>query len=164
MSPHPEGGLPVKRSVALVIRDPSDPTRILTVQRPPDDEDLPLTWGLPAGSLRPGESWEDAVERSAREKLGLRVQAGVVLNQGTQERPGYRLEMRLYAATLLGEPIYSEEPGAGADEAMPAGAPRLDGPTNRGTRYVAWRWDRRDALLPAAARGSLCSRLLLETL
>ena len=66
MQTAPEASSPrVKRSVALVIRRAPDDPRVLLVQRPPDDEDLPDTWGLPAGSLRPGESWTEAVARSA---------------------------------------------------------------------------------------------------
>jgi ADP-ribose pyrophosphatase YjhB (NUDIX family) len=141
----PEDDLPVKRSIALLIRHPSDPALVLVVRRPSDDEDLPNAWGLPAGSLRAGETWEAAVERAAREKLGVRGVARAVLNEGTTTRAAYRLHMRLY------------------ETALEAGDPRLDDPANRGTRYVDWRWGASDALEPAAAQGSLCARLFLET-
>ena len=138
--------LPTKRSVALVIRDPQDPTRILLVQRPPDDEDLPLAWGLPAASLRADESWADAVARAARDKLGLTVRPGAILNEGTSTRPSYLLHMRLYESALV------------------EGNPRLDLVENQGTRYVDWMWGAPQLLGPAAQRGSLCSRLFLDTL
>jgi 8-oxo-dGTP pyrophosphatase MutT (NUDIX family) len=143
---HPEDDLPVKRSIALVIRHPRDERLVLVVRRPPDDEDLPNAWGLPAGSLRPTESWSDAVERAAREKLGVPVRFGAVVNEGTMDRKAYRLHMRLYAATI------------------PQGEPRLDNPANEGTRYVDWKWDDSASLQPAAEAGSFCSRLLLESL
>src|SRR5262249_28965243 len=38
---------------------------------PSTDEDLPDVWGLPAGSLRVGETFEACVVRSGREKLGV---------------------------------------------------------------------------------------------
>ena len=47
----------VKRSVSLVIEGPAG---LLLVRRPDDDESLPGAWGLPAASLRPGESERDA--------------------------------------------------------------------------------------------------------
>jgi 8-oxo-dGTP pyrophosphatase MutT (NUDIX family) len=144
MTRPPEVELPVKRSIALVIRDPRDPGRVLTVLRPADDEDLPNVWGLPAGSLRGDESWQDAVERAALQKLGVRVVPGAVLNEGSKARARYRLHMRLYEATLA------------------EGEPRLDDPANPGTRYVDWKWGDAATLQPAAEQGSLCCRLFLE--
>ena len=146
MPRHPEDDLPVKRSIALVIRHPRDERLVLVVRRPPDDEDLPNAWGLPAASLRPTESWLDAVERAAAEKLGVSVRCGAVLNEGAKDRKAYRLQMRLYAATI------------------PQGEPRLDNPGNQGTRYVDWKWDDPESLQPAAEVGSLCCRLFLESL
>jgi 8-oxo-dGTP diphosphatase len=132
----------VKRSVSLAIHDEAG--RLLLVQRPPDDEDLPLAWGLPAASLRDGESWEDAVRRAARDKLGVEVRVGDVLAAGHLDRPAYRLEMRLYGATLTaGEPIVARAtPGV--------------------TQYIDWSWGTVAELAPAARQGSLCSRLYLD--
>jgi ADP-ribose pyrophosphatase YjhB (NUDIX family) len=139
-----ETDFPVKRSVALLIRDPAAPTRILIVRRPPDDEDLPRAWGLPAGSLRADESWADAVVRSAEEKLGVRVAPVALLNEGRTARPAYVLRMRLYAAELV------------------FGEPSVEQPYRGVTRYVEWTWGEPSDLVAAAERGSLCSRLLLE--
>lgn len=136
-----------KRSIAIVIRaqTPSDPEgAVLIVQRPPDDEDLPDVWGLPAGSLLDGESWTDAVERAGREKLGVTLETGRMHASGTSERPGYTLSMRLYEARIV------------------AGEPTVPQPAASVTQYQAVRWgDARD-LEPAARRGSLCSRLFLH--
>jgi ADP-ribose pyrophosphatase YjhB (NUDIX family) len=131
----------VKRSVSLAIH--SRAGRVLLVQRPPDDEDLPLAWGLPAASLGPGEDWEAAVRRAGRDKLGLEVQPGGVLEAGELDRPGYRLEMRLYEARA------------------PRGEPFVPQPAEGVTQYVGWRWGDPAELEPAAAAGSLCSRLYL---
>ena len=117
---------------------------MLLVQRPPDDEDLPHAWGLPAASLAPGESWADAVRRAAGDKLGLDVEPGVVLREGSLERPSYRLEMRLYEARII------------------AGAPDVRRDVVDVTRYTAWRWGAAAELTAAAERGSLCGRLYLE--
>lgn len=132
-----------KRSVSLAIHR-AGVRGLLLVQRPADDDELPLAWGLPAASLRDGESWEDAVRRAARGKLGVEVEPGAVLREGSLDRPSYRLEMRLYAARVTGG-----EPGVPGDD---AGV----------TQYRAWRWGGPDDLVATAARGSLCSRLYLE--
>jgi ADP-ribose pyrophosphatase YjhB (NUDIX family) len=132
----------VKRSVSLAIHDRGG--RVLLVRRPPDDDDLPLAWGLPAASLAAGESWEDAVTRAARDKLGVPVEPGRVLAEGHLDRDRYRLEMRLFEARILhGHP------------AVPQAAPGV-------TQYVDWRWGSAPDLVPAADAGSLCSKLYLR--
>lgn len=133
----------IKRSVSLAIHHPRT-GQVLLVQRPADDEDLPLVWGLPAASLAAGESWEDAVRRAARDKLGIDVEPGDVLRAGSLERPAYALEMRLHAATIT------------------AGEPAAPQPVEGVTQYRAWRWGDPAGLEPAARAGSLCSRLYLE--
>lgn len=149
----------VKRSVAVVVRKgpvpggagaaggpapwaaPAGP--VLAVRRPPDDEDLPGAWGLPAASLREGESWEDAVRRAGREKLGVRLRPGPLLREGQLEREAYVLHMRLYGAEIAaGEPEVPQEEGGV-------------------TQYTAWAWAPVERLRPAARLGSLCSRLCL---
>jgi ADP-ribose pyrophosphatase YjhB (NUDIX family) len=134
----------LKRSVALVIRAEDHPDRVLVVLRPPDDEDLPDVWGLPAASMRPGESWGRLVRRAALEKLGLEVLPRELLNEGFKERDDYTLEMRIYGARIL------------------AGEPSVDQPAQGVTRYVAWKWAEAFELIPAAEKGSLCARLFLE--
>lgn len=133
----------VKRSISLAIRTAGAPGQVLIVQRPDDDEDLPGAWGLPAASLGPGESWEDAARRAGREKLGVELDVAGVMREGSLQRAGYRLDMRLYAATIA------------------AGEPSVPQPVTRVTQYQAWRWGVAADLEPAAARGSLCSRLFL---
>ncbi len=132
----------LKRSVSLAIHQ--DDGRVLLVQRPPDDDDLPLAWGLPAASLAPGESWDDAVRRAARDKLGVTAEPGAILGAGHLDRPGYRLEMRLYRAEI-----------AAGFPAVPQSVPDV-------TQYVDWRWGPAAELVPASEAGSLCSRLYLD--
>jgi len=140
---------PIKRSVAVVIPEtaprrgeaPGGP--VLVVRRPPDDEDLPGAWGLPAGSLHPDESWEEAVRRAGREKLGVELRPGALVREGELEREAYLLRMRLYAAEIEeGEPSVPQ-PGPGV------------------TQYTAWAWAPVARLEPAARAGALCSRLFL---
>jgi ADP-ribose pyrophosphatase YjhB (NUDIX family) len=137
---------PEKQSVAVVIRNPEKPDMVLTVLRPANDEDLPNVWGLPAASLRPGEEWEAAVQRVGLEKLGVQLKVGPELERGTQERRDYRLDMRLYEATIS------------------KGKPFVPQPDNAFTQYAKWKWGLAEDLQPAAQRGSLCCRLYLRTM
>jgi ADP-ribose pyrophosphatase YjhB (NUDIX family) len=133
----------VKRSVSFVLRSDDDPSLVLAVRRPPDDDDLPNAWGLPAGSLRGEESWQDAVRRAARDKLGVDVDVGRLLEEGEVERAGYTLRMRLFDTRVIrGEPH------------VPQCAPGV-------TQYTALDWAPADRFVPAADAGSLCCRLYL---
>ncbi len=149
---------PTKRSIALVVREPGGvdggplgcgpvPPWLL-VRRPDDDEDLPGVWGLPAGSLEPGETDLDLVRRIGREKLGLEVDPGAAIASGSVDRSGYRLVMELWTATVAdGEPNIA----GGAVEAI-----------GGRTIYSDWKWDDPSALEAGAREGSLCCRLGLE--
>jgi ADP-ribose pyrophosphatase YjhB (NUDIX family) len=130
-----------KRSVALAITDPARPGLVLLVQRPVEDEDLPNVWGLPAATLHHRESWEDAAQRAGRDKLGVELELGPVLEEGEAQRPGYLLQMRLFHATIRD------------------GAPSVPQPHAGITQYGAVRWAPVADLQHAADRGSLCARL-----
>lgn len=134
-----------KRAISFVIFN-DDRSKLLAVKRPADDEDLPNAWGLPAGSLQNDESYEEAVIRSGREKLGVEVSVGPLLNEGDIERDDYVLHMRLYKATI-------------AD-----GHPSVPQPVEHVTQYIDWAWAIPERLRAAADRGSLCSRLALDAL
>ena len=134
----------VKRSVALAIHDPARPGAVLLVQRPHDDEDLPDVWGLPAATLAPDETWEDAARRAGRDKLGVALRPGLVLQTGSLQRAAYTLEMRLLEAQIAADSPAVPQPVAGV------------------TQYQAWRWGAPAQLQEAADRGSLCSRLYLD--
>lgn len=128
---------------------PGDPTRFVLVLRPEAlGEELPGLWGLPAASLKPGETEEAAALRVGRQKLGCGVQLLRVLGRGSQQRPGYRLEMTVYEAEL--------------DRAAPQlPPPRQDAGV---TYYVAWRFGGAEDLGEAVERGSLCARVALQAL
>jgi 8-oxo-dGTP diphosphatase len=111
------------------------PQGLLLVRRPDDDEDLPGVWGLPAVSLAPGESEEEAVRRAGRDKLGVEVEP--------IERVGGEQTMTDWEARIVsGEP------------AVPQPGPH--------TQYAELRFGEPADLVPAARRGSLCSRVLLR--
>ncbi len=139
----------VKRSVALLLYPPAERSRFVVVRRPEHpEEELAGVWGLPAATLRPGETETEAIHRLAREKLGARVRLLGVRARGAQNRPGYRLEMSLFEAELVDpEPRLPQPP-----------------PDAEITYYTAWRWADAAALREAVQRGSLCARLALEVL
>lgn len=130
-----------KRSVALAITDPRRPGLVLLVQRPDDVDDLPGVWGLPAATLAAPESWEDAARRAGRDKLGVDLEVGPVLEHGQLQRAGYQLHMRLLHATIRD------------------GTPTVPQPHPGVTQYQAARWGPVSDLQHAADSGSLCARL-----
>jgi len=81
---------------------------ILSVRRPDNDDELPGVWGLPAGSFRSAESLEDLITRIGRQKLGVALTPIRKLADGAQDRPEYRLQMELWAASMEGTPNHPE--------------------------------------------------------
>lgn len=138
--------LPEQRVVAVAVVALDDPTQILVVRRPPDDEDLPNAWGLPAGRIVSGEMPAQAVIRAGREKLGVELGRVRRRASGTMDRERYRLTMVLYNAVL------------------DRGVPQVPQAASGVTQYAEWRWSGGEILEPAAMRGSLCCRLFLESM
>lgn len=137
-------GRATKRSIALVIRHDRRPSMWLLVRRPPDDEDLPGVWGLPAGSHAIGEDDEALVERIGRDKLGVELVPVGEVGAGLAPRPAYDLAMTLFEARIA------------------KGNPSVPQPVPGVTQYDALDWREPEALEPGARAGSLCCRLGLE--
>jgi ADP-ribose pyrophosphatase YjhB (NUDIX family) len=133
---------PLKKAIAFVIYN-KDRTRFLAVKRPADDEDLPNLWGLPAGSLKSGETFENAVLRSGREKLGVELRILKMIGEGRIERKKYILRMKEYDAEII------------------RGKPKVPQPVRGVTQYQDWKWATPEELREAAEKGSLCSRIFL---
>ena len=136
----------IKRAIALVIAKEASgiPARWLVVERPPDDEDLPGVWGLPAGSFGEDETVDQLIGRIGRDKLGVELEAGARLNEGVAERPWGRLEMTLWSARIR------------------SGTPEVPQPVDDITQYVDTRWAYPIDLVPGAREGSLCCRLAVR--
>ena len=133
-----------RRAVAAAVR--RDDGLVFAVRRPDEPgEELPGVWGLPATTLRDGESPEDGLRRLGREKLGVELHALRSLGDGEQSRSDYTLRMTVYEASMAGEP---KLPPRTADDA--------------GTLYEALDWLPAESLNEAAERGSLCCRLFLK--
>ncbi len=134
----------LKESIAVVVYSPEEPEKVLLVQRPEEDAELPGIWGLPAVTLQPGESDEVALRRLVRQKLGTELLDFRFLCSGEQQRARYRLRMRLYGVLLAGTPR------------LPQDAPRT------ATYYRQWRWGELEELRAGALQGSLCCQLALN--
>ena len=136
-----------QHAVSIAIRHRDDEDRVLGVLRPDDPEDhLRGLWGLPATTLRPGESEADALHRLVRDKLGMALTAFSLRRRGSQERSDYTLQMSLYQGDIGPQtPL------------LPQGAPDREGTTY----YAQWRWLLPNDLMDASAKGSLCVRLFL---
>jgi ADP-ribose pyrophosphatase YjhB (NUDIX family) len=136
---------PVRLAVSVAIGRAENPGDVLIVRRPADDAELPNLWGLPAASLRAHEDWADAARRAARDKLGVTIDVQRELHHGRLERKDYVLEMRLFRARIA------------------EGTPMVPQPLRDVTQYADWRWGRTEDLIPAAEKGSLCSRLYIAS-
>ena len=125
--------IPVKRSIAVAIFHGDN---VLSVRRPDDDDELPGSWGLPAGTLRAGETTEDLIKRIGREKLGMELKPVRQINCGKQMRAQYLLEMELWEAAMEGSKY----------------------PSHR-----QWRWASIESLRGSAEAGSLCCELAVKS-
>ena len=144
--------LELRRAVAAAVR--RDDGLVLAVLRPDEPgEELPGIWGLPAATLRAGESPEEGLRRLGREKLGVELTPLRPLADGEQQREGYTLCMTVYEASISGEPRPVGRPSGHLPQRT------ADGP---GTLYEAIDWRPTPAFREAADRGSLCCRLFLE--
>lgn len=135
------------RAIAVLIASPLDSSRLLTVRRPDDDEDLPGVGGLAATSLKDDELVEAAAHRLGTRKLGANVTLGAMLAEGSQESAAQHFSLSLYAATL----------DATSPE-LPESNDQIDG----STYYTDWQWDLRESLSQGAQMGSLCCQLALQ--
>ena len=122
--------IPVKHSVAVAIFNGD---QVLSTRRADDDDELPGVWGLPAGTLRTGETAEDLIKRIGREKLGVELTPVRQITAGKRMRTQYLLEMELWEATMKGVP-----------------------------RHPEWRWASVETLLEGEKAGSLCCELALR--
>ncbi len=133
---------PTKRTIALLIRNPADPTQILAVRRARDDPEHPGLWGLPAGSFREGESTHDLIRRIGEDKLGVDLTLVRVVRSGQQGRETYLLQMDLWEVRIT----------SGAPQARTGGSHGI-------SYYDCVEWAPPEILTDGRSKGSLCCRL-----
>ncbi|HWE91014.1 MAG TPA: NUDIX hydrolase [Pseudonocardiaceae bacterium] len=136
---------PLNQSVALVIED--DNGGFLVVKRDENDDSLPGVWGLPAASLRPGETVEDAAARAGRDKLGVTVKIADFIGDKRGDEGNRFNHLREYRAEII------------------EGTPSVPQPDRSVSQYAEVRYTADPTVLFDAARqGSLCSQIYLREL
>jgi ADP-ribose pyrophosphatase YjhB (NUDIX family) len=130
----------------VIIRPATTPLEILVVRRSPNDRYFADLWGLPAGTLRKHEGYEEAIQRTAKHRFDIEVEILGERAVDSSDRGTHIVEMRLYEARIV------------------AGSPQICDVSPDGHGYTEVRWDRPEILQPARERGSLCCRLAEEWL
>ena len=133
---------PIKKAVAYYIKNENGD--FTAVKRLNSDESLPGVWGLPAASLREKETFRMAVQRGAREKLGMEILKMKFVGEMEIARENYDLHLREYQILE-----YENEPNLQQEQ----------------TFYAQFKWQKNSKILrEAAEKGSLCSRIFLKNL
>ena len=122
--------IPVKRSLAVAIFNGD---QILSTHRPDNDDELPGVWGLPAGTVKAGETTEDLIKRIGKDKLRVELTPIRLMTTGKQMRAQYLLEMELWEAAM-----------------------------NETPKHPEWRWAPIESLRQGVDSGSLCCELALK--
>jgi ADP-ribose pyrophosphatase YjhB (NUDIX family) len=118
----------------------------LAVRRSNDDEVLPGVWGLPAASVREGETPEQAAVRAGRDKLGVEVEVLRRIGEEEAYRGGRAQRLVEYEARIV------------------SGVPSVPQQDASVSQYAELRFTADPAILFEAARqGSLCSRIYLRS-
>jgi 8-oxo-dGTP diphosphatase len=100
--PHPKcaSDKPIEVAAGLLFRN----GLLLIAQRRPGDH-LGGLWEFPGGKREAGESFEACLERELCEELGIRVQAGELVDSLTHAYPDKIVHLRFYRCTCPeGEP------------------------------------------------------------
>ncbi|HEX7963364.1 MAG TPA: NUDIX hydrolase [Candidatus Saccharimonadales bacterium] len=135
----------VKYTVAIVLKNSTDPNQFLIVKRPDEDPDLAGSWGLPATSLRPGELPEAAALRVCREKLHCEGRPTRFLGIMFQKRNSYDIFLMDVEMELTGD-----------------AQPDVHAAKTEHTAYVEQKWTTDPLeLMPAAKHGSCCASIFL---
>jgi len=137
---------PKQFAIAAVVIDPRDESRFLAVKRPSHAKSLPDVWGLPAIIVKHDEKPEMAVIRLAWEKLNTQVEFLGCLDLASIDRGDYELTLMDVVVRLVGK------------------EPSVWEASTKQTKYVQQQWtDDLSILQEAASKGSICSRILLQS-
>lgn len=135
---------PFKFSVAIALKN--NKGEILAVRRPSHDDSLPNVWGLPAVTIRPSESPEEAAKRVGSEKLACTVEPVGFIGIKSAERKSFRLILMDIEAKVA------------------TGNPQVTASQTTATKYIEQKWTNDISVFKEAAqKGSLCSQILLDS-
>jgi ADP-ribose pyrophosphatase YjhB (NUDIX family) len=136
---------PVRHAISYVIYNESR-SKFIIVKRPSDDDALPDVWGLPAGHVKDNETYEEALIRSGKEKLGVELKPMRFIGRDAMERDQYILHMDEFEVKIK------------------SGDPKVPQSVQGITQYQSWKWGEGSDLEDAASKGSLCSQIFLKYL
>jgi ADP-ribose pyrophosphatase YjhB (NUDIX family) len=137
----------VKLAVAVYLVNPANEQEFLAVKRPVDAHSLPGVWGLPAVTLRPGESVTDGIKRVGEEKLSTIIEPEEFLGVKAGDRASHHLVLMDFKAKLVGQ------------------TPSVKDGVTDATKYEDQQWTSDVTILrEAASKGSLCSQIILDRL
>ncbi len=132
-----------KESVAIVILDENGD--FLAVKRA-DDDSFAGHWGLPAATVRNGETKEDTAKRAAKDKLGVDIKVLGLVGDMSLDKGEYISHLTEYRVNI------------------PKGDVSLEARDPSVSHYVEYKYcDDPSILIPAAKAGSVCSRIFLKS-
>ncbi len=89
---------PVRHAVSVVIQNSSKQT--LFALRSPQASSYPLVWSLPSYFVAENETRGETIRRIGKNKLGIELEIGELLNEGISDRGDFTLFMHDYSATM----------------------------------------------------------------
>lgn len=134
----------VKYAIFYVIKNPENSSEILIVKRPKDDNNLPNMWGIPAGSVKENETYEEALIKAGKNKLGVKLKVGKLIGRGNLDRGDYILHGEEYEAEII------------------SGTPCVPQENSEGTQYQDWKYGNYEDLIEMASKHSLCCNLYFK--
>lgn len=135
-----------KFAIAVALYNPDNPSEVLAVKRPADDDSLPNVWGLPAVSVKDGELPEDAVKRLGLEKLSTDIIPVSYIGVMRSDRRDFELILMDIKSELRGT------------------SPNVRNANTTSTKYVDQQWTSDySVFIEAAKKGSLCSKIFLSS-
>lgn len=100
-----------KPAIRVVSAEIQRSGRYLITQRSPRAV-LPLLWEFPGGRVRDGESDLEALQRSVRDRIGVRVEVGRCLLEVTHDYDAYCVTLAVYRCTLGDQEPWAENVAA----------------------------------------------------
>lgn len=90
---------PVRHAISVVIKDSKG--EVLFAKRSAKKTSYPLAWSLPSYFIAHNEQPEETIRRIGKEKLGVELKAGKLLNEGASDRSEFTLFMHDFEAEIV---------------------------------------------------------------
>lgn len=89
----------IHHAVSVVIQNSNNET--LFALRSPQASSYPLTWSLPSHYVAGNETHEETIKRIGKNKLGVELEIGKLLNEGKSDRGNFTLFMHDYSVKII---------------------------------------------------------------